>query len=854
MERIKAGRISGPGVGFGWLARWIVLLAMAWMVVAVASWWRTRAPFPIRVNCGGPPLGTSGGGDYWAADDGYCESGDKAAGPDKISLKAHPLAGPAALYETVRRGKLDFVFKKIPMGVYEVRLHFADPAPRGVIRSKDYWINGMKVISKLNLKEILNRRREPHVVQVWVEVGSNGRLELRGRGNGARDAVLSGIEVLRAPAGAIPTRDAGIVEATPNDLADRLREFAGGAVRLAWVRLEDDQDIYAHGPTGTLWGLDSEDGTGERRLLAEPGSYARPLINADGSQVVFTDAVTRSVRAVNWDGTGLRTLCDGYAGDIWRDPDTGVDWVYLRENWKETESAVVRVRLDDPETRETVWDSTAVGHQFGVWLQISGDGRLMAETLPWPVCALADLESGDYQPMGSGCWPGVAPDASGRSFHFLGTHKTISFRDEPGGKAREIRLDTVPKWPGRKVYHPRWSNHPRFFTATAPQSMPETELYLGRFDETFSKVEAWFRVTYNDAADFWGAAVLRMPDSGGVKKGAAEAGNRLRAPSPDSGPRPLLNWENAQGKNEIMDETGRRLGGAVADLRGAARWNRWHGADLRGGELWLATPAVSKALERCRAEAACTVSVTLRADDLAGSGTVLTLGRDTSTGKAGGWLEMIQRADCWLARWPGGHEIILGKVKSGAWQRITLRVRDGELSGWLDGKESGSAEIDAAELFRSGRQAALTLGPWRGQADGVAVYSAGLSDDAISRDGAARVKAAGERAEGRLIVVEAELIEETEPAEPGSILPYQRSLSEHVFAVRRVERGELEEKRSVVLQWGVLNGEAQARKWEPGEVGILRLQPVEDRPELAGEHRQSDHLEFDLPVFLDVTN
>ena len=64
------------------------------------------------------------------------------------------------------------------------------------------------------------------------------------------------------------------------------------------------------------------------------------------------------------------------------------------------------------------------------------------------------------------------------------------------------------------VYHPRWSNHPRFLAVTGPYRVggggnrirgggQGVEIYLGRFSPDHRRVEAWVQITANDSADFY---------------------------------------------------------------------------------------------------------------------------------------------------------------------------------------------------------------------------------------------------------------------------------------------------------------------------------------------------------------
>ncbi|NKB24885.1 MAG: hypothetical protein GKR87_11010 [Kiritimatiellae bacterium] len=67
---------------------------------------------------------------------------------------------------------------------------------------------------------------------------------------------------------------------------------------------------------------------------------------------------------------------------------------------------------------------------------------------------------------------------------------------------------------GHEVYHPRWSNHPRFLVMTGPYVEGEggnkiggggkrVEIYAGRFSPDYDKVEHWLRITDNKKGDFY---------------------------------------------------------------------------------------------------------------------------------------------------------------------------------------------------------------------------------------------------------------------------------------------------------------------------------------------------------------
>ncbi|HUU69565.1 MAG TPA: hypothetical protein VM186_08575 [Planctomycetota bacterium] len=79
-----------------------------------------------------------------------------------------------------------------------------------------------------------------------------------------------------------------------------------------------------------LVGIDTDDGRGERVIIGQASGYAKPLITPKGDRIVFTNRRTHGVFVVNWDGTNLRQVDNGWAADVWAEPDTGAEWVYVR--------------------------------------------------------------------------------------------------------------------------------------------------------------------------------------------------------------------------------------------------------------------------------------------------------------------------------------------------------------------------------------------------------------------------------------------------------------------------------------------------------------------------------------------
>ena len=143
-------------------------------------------------------------------------------------------------------------------------------------------------------------------------------------------------------------------------------------MRLVWTRTEHVDDPFQKKSTGELWGFDTEDDKGERPILKTLGSYARPTLTTDGSQVVYSDLRHGTCHVVSFSGGEPRKIADGYAGDDWKDPATGIEWVYVREGRRKTAGPVRRHRLDQPEVAEMIWNATESGQEFISYLQISG--------------------------------------------------------------------------------------------------------------------------------------------------------------------------------------------------------------------------------------------------------------------------------------------------------------------------------------------------------------------------------------------------------------------------------------------------------------------------------------------------
>ena len=89
---------------------------------------------------------------------------------------------------------------------------------------------------------------------------------------------------LFAACGAAIAGDAAQTAADMKALAD------GRRVRMAWIQDAGPTACpYSEKPTMVLMGFDTDDGLGERAILAEPSQYSKPLITDDGTRIAYGD-------------------------------------------------------------------------------------------------------------------------------------------------------------------------------------------------------------------------------------------------------------------------------------------------------------------------------------------------------------------------------------------------------------------------------------------------------------------------------------------------------------------------------------------------------------------------------------
>lgn len=296
----------------------------------------------------------------------------------------------------------------------------------------------------------------------------------------------------------------GIVAPVTADVAGDINALTGNVhTRVVWL---EGGDKLTGG--GKLMGFDTKTRRAAQVLPAASGQR-RPIICTGGTRVVVT--IGGKVYRVNWDGSGKRFIANGMASDVWTEPSTGKEWVVVRVGPSTSGGRVVRYRLDDPSKTFTLCDVVGGGFDEVSWWQISGDGTMAVEFLPWPNGYVVQdgglTKNGKRTWVTNGCWSSVAPDNSYYWFVFSGSHSILRVHNKTT-KVADAAIDVQPPYSGyNSFYHPKFaSKGAKFLTLTGGfdenSNRDKAEVYVGKFANDYKSFAGWARVTTNSASDY----------------------------------------------------------------------------------------------------------------------------------------------------------------------------------------------------------------------------------------------------------------------------------------------------------------------------------------------------------------
>lgn len=665
-----------------------------------------------------------------------------------------------------------------------------------------------------------------------------------------------------------------------------VEDFTGAHTRLVWtenLRLKNS-DTFAIGDDLMLKGLDTRDGKGERMLQTKTGNYSRPILSSDGEVILFTDKDVRrkggrkhydpEIYRTDWQGTQAVRLAEGYAVDCWRDAATGIEWVYAAREFKASSglsmeaARLVRFRLDDPSVVEVVYDDGPVSPDN---IQFSRDGSRASCLFPWPnVGVLTRGKDGGYhaRKLETGCWPSLAPDNSGVAWVFDGGHRAATFFSDGGKKSWMVKLNQAPGMGGHEVYHPRWSNHPRYFTVTGPyvpvkgtsgnvinKGGASAEIHIGRFSEKLDSVEAWLQVTDDKLSesfpDMWvdGADDVELAGFAPAGPGAEPA-----APAQEAWPAVkdslVFLWEDRRAVNQFKGGDGRMHSSALLASRDAGRFGRLEEMLVDGGSFQAKLDESLLLLKAMTGAQEATVELCL-------------LPVPPVTGQALPPQRPIFRGPDFTLALAEDGALIAAQDKACLRSAVALPTvplhlgvvrKAGSFAVFVNGNavemvpHATAPPAPAADMLVFG-------GGWEGGILGVAVHGRALGDAEMKQQAALQMAHLAKLPPAPAQVkVSARLVEASAMPSAEGIAPYTGALVAYVYEVEKVLEGTFTAKSMVVKHWAMLDQRTTAGfPREVGKTYELTLERDSDHPHLKGERVMDDTTAFDLEAWFDVT-
>ncbi len=200
---------------------------------------------------------------------------------------------------------------------------------------------------------------------------------------------------------------------------------------------------------------------------------------------------------------GKQFLVNGFCSDVWVHPQTGQEWIFVRNN-----NAVKRHLLGNPS--QTVHLHTGgAGHPAVDWWSVSADGTAGADSLPWAdgffIANAAGLNGQPPSPqkVTGGCWSSFSCENSYYWFHLDGNHHYIRVFHLAESKHRVFVNAPAPSNHDAQIYHPRFaSKGGHYMTCSAGYdgngASNHAEICLGKFNSNYSGFVGWVKVTSNN--------------------------------------------------------------------------------------------------------------------------------------------------------------------------------------------------------------------------------------------------------------------------------------------------------------------------------------------------------------------
>lgn len=688
------------------------------------------------------------------------------------------------------------------------------------------------------------------------------------------------------------------------------KELTGGKpLRAVWL-----EDTAPEGAplARRVFAFNTGDTQGIRPLGTESGDLARPLISPDGQAVVFTRLGMTKTEASGgggsgtgngegfafapkilwqpWDGGPAKTLGDGMAVEVWKNPADGAAYIYAVRTLQPTTAAaqlrlngetLVRFRVDKPESQEIVWTETPLNaEQF----QLSRNGQRAAGAFPFPKAGLANLDNQTFTPLAPGGWAALAPDDSYAAAVLDGSRKRLRCFAPNTTNGWELTPAGSEGWPQPQagdpaavstaanggVLGPRWTNDARYLTFTGPcaDSANSGEVRLARLAGNLRRLEksvvlAQGRKAITPAVWIEGGGA----DPSTLTQEPVVVPKPVKKPWPSTTDGLVFAWESAR------KERDQPLPMAPASLKagGFATVGRQFQMNLSGGSYEADAESAAKIAQACAASSGWSMELILTERTTQPPVSVRLAALLAADGREQFALYRVDRKLVLRVLLGGTPErpaavypVILTNlaIEGDRPVQVQITLRNNRVGCWVDGQMMKSFELESSGLAAWG-PGKLIFGdpkpygtPWTGWMERVAIYGRALSDEECRTSAATASQWTEGRTRPTRSKVQAKLVDQPAPASaapvPASNPPANPgdSLSLSIWEVEQVFMGQVTEKRIAVAQWDQLRGvPVPPVTSETGKSAELWLESWDDHPELEGLPLRESPQANSLPRF-----
>ncbi|MCJ8330314.1 MAG: hypothetical protein HRT89_03665 [Lentisphaeria bacterium] len=638
-----------------------------------------------------------------------------------------------------------------------------------------------------------------------------------------------------------------------DDLTKAILEMTEGAhTKVVWLRsvVEGKGVPDGHHSVYSIMCFDTKDGK-ERVLVKGPIRASVPFLTRDGERVIYSGDGDQ-VHVVDWNGKNDKVVTSGSYGLCTSvDPKDKKEWLYVMRNGYG--GSMIRIKIDNPKKEEVVWPK-GTSKLITLRISTSEDGTRMGGEFAWPRVGVAETKALKWTAYGSGCNAYIAPDNSYRFFHMVGNHRTITMYNPGGGGARSM---TVTPNGGGEYWNPKWSTHLQFMTVVGP--FPNTlkytkgcNVFLGRFDKEFNKVEKWVQVSKGQFFDTSAHAWIESAASKKISKAKPSSKRPVkkkrvklikkskwyRAVSP----RALFLWPTGKLNDALVyNKQGIKIEGFGLTLRDLADLNHNYVMDARGGSFFT-KGAGAHILSACKksGEFSLELFITPAALKLKGEDYAEIMSNTNKQGSQDFILAQKKNLLYFSMATAGKEKAWIPLFKLTAKRyHIIITYKSGTLICFKNGRTAKMIN-SLKGGFGSWKGTELVFGSspgrknnWDGLIEGVVVNSKFMTGKTALRNYKNFKSSISKRKKVPLLKISAKLLAKSAIQPYHEIKPYFQELAVFEYSVDKVNSGKYKGKKIRVLHWVMKEKKIlPIAKLTIGKTVQLVLEPVDRNKQL----------------------